>query len=106
MKMPINKKYRGVIVPAVTPLNAAFELDEPGVKNLFELFRRHNVLPFILGTTGEAASIPVRMKQQYVRVAARLKQPGELLYVGIASNCLEETAELGKFCFDEGADVV
>ncbi|HEY4208258.1 MAG TPA: dihydrodipicolinate synthase family protein [Puia sp.] len=106
MKVHTNKKYRGVIVPAVTPLKEDFELDESGVERLFALFRQHGVLPFIMGTTGEAASLPVRMKQQYIRVAARLKHPGELLYAGIASNCLEETAELGRFCFREGVDVV
>jgi 4-hydroxy-tetrahydrodipicolinate synthase len=100
------KKYRGVIIPAVTPLKSDHELDEWGVEKLFAFFRRHGVLPFILGTTGEASSLSIRVKQQYIRLAARLKQPGELLYVGISSNCLEDAVELGKFCFGEGVDVV
>jgi len=106
MKLPTNKKYRGVIVPAVTPLKADHELDEWGVEKLFAFFRRHGVLPFIMGTTGEASSLPMRIRQQYIRMAARLKQPGEMLYVGISSNCLEDSVELGKFCFEEGVDVV
>jgi 4-hydroxy-tetrahydrodipicolinate synthase len=106
MKLPTNKKYRGVIVPAVTPLKADYELDEWGVEKLFAFFRRHGVMPFIMGTTGEASSLSMRIKHQYIRMAARIKQPGELLYVGISSNCLEDAAELGKFCFGEGVDVV
>ena len=104
--MKKKKKYQGVVIPAVTPLKADLELDEWGVEKLFAFFRRHGVLPFILGTSGEAPSIPLRIKQQYIRMAARLKQPGELLYAGISSNCLEDSVELGKFCFDEGVDVV
>lgn len=106
MKMHINKKYRGIIVPAVTPLTADHELDEWGVEKLFAFFRRHGVLPFIMGTTGEASSLPIRIRQQYIRIASRLKQPGELLYAGISSNCPEDSVELGKFCFGEGVDVV
>jgi dihydrodipicolinate synthase/N-acetylneuraminate lyase len=110
MKPPIDmkkeKKYQGIVVPAVTPLQAGLTLDTTAVEKLFSLFREHEVMPFILGTTGEAASLSLRIRQDYVRLAARLKQSGELLYAGISSNCMEDSVELAKFCFGEGVDVV
>lgn len=106
MKLPIDKKYEGVVVPAITPLTAGLQLDEGGVERLFTFFRQHAVLPFILGTTGEAPSLPLQIKRQYIRLAARLKQGSELLYAGISSNCVADSVELAKYCFEEGVDVV
>ena len=63
-------------------------------------------MPFILGTTGESASLPVELKKDYLQLAAKLKQPGTLLYAGISSNCLQESIDLAKQSFDAGVDVV
>jgi dihydrodipicolinate synthase/N-acetylneuraminate lyase len=102
----MKKKYNGIIVPAVTPLTENFDLDEAGVKNMFANFRASNVLPFILGTTGEAASLPFKVKCDYIKVAGSLKLSTDMLFVGIASNCFEETILLAKQAFDNGADAV
>ena len=101
-----NKKYGGVVIPAITPLNADLSLDEGAVEKLFALFRQQGAMPFILGTTGEAPSLPLRVKQEYIRKAGRLKQQGDLLYAGIGSNCVSDAIELAKFAFGEGVDVV
>ncbi|HXD78492.1 MAG TPA: dihydrodipicolinate synthase family protein [Puia sp.] len=102
----VKKKYFGTIVPAVTPLNADLTLDTAAVERLFERFRQHSVMPFILGTTGEAPSLPTAVKQMYIRQAGRLKQGGDCLYVGIGTNCLADSIEWAHRAFDEGADVV
>jgi 4-hydroxy-tetrahydrodipicolinate synthase len=101
-----EKKYNGIVVPAVTPLTEDYKLDEDAVENILNNFRRHKSQPFILGTTGESASLPMSIKTAYVKKAAALKQPGDVLYAGVSSNCLEETIEFSKFCFDAGVDVV
>jgi 4-hydroxy-tetrahydrodipicolinate synthase len=103
--MSIKKKYQGIIVPAITPLLADHTLDEAAVEKLLTFFRRHEVLPFILGTTGEAPSLPLAVKHTYIRLAGRMKRTGELLYAGVSSNCLEDSVEMGKYCFGEGVDV-
>ena len=100
------KKYRGIIVPVITPLNADRTLDVVAVERLFLLFRRHGMQPFILGTTGEAPSLPAALKEKYIRVAGQIKQPGEVLYAGISSNCLSDAVEAARYAFGEGADVV
>lgn len=101
-----NKKYKGVVVPAVTPLTASLTLDEGAVERMLANFRKHHVAPFILGTTGEAASLPQKVKQDYLQTATRLKQPGDVLYAGISSNIMEESIAFANRCFDAGVDVV
>lgn len=102
----MKKRYNGVIIPAITPLTEKFELDKDGVKNMFANFNANHVMPFILGTTGEAASLPFKLKNDYIKLAGELKQAGDQLYVGIASNRFEESVNLAKSAFDNGADAV
>ncbi|HEV9035919.1 MAG TPA: dihydrodipicolinate synthase family protein [Puia sp.] len=98
----MNKKYRGIIVPAITPLTADRTLDTGAAERLLTSFPH----PFILGTTGEAPSLPAELKKQYIRLAGKVKKTGQQLYVGISSNCPDESVEWARFAFGEGADVV
>src|SRR5688500_8223100 len=100
------KKYSGVVIPAVTPLTEQGGLDHRSVEKMFHLFHAHHAHPFILGTTGECASLPLSLKLEYISLAAKLKSKGDTLYVGISSNSLEESGELSKHCSDAGVDVV
>lgn len=102
----IKKKYQGVVVPVVTPLTADYKLDREAVEKMFANFREYDVLPFILGTTGEASSLPASVKRNYATLAGKLKKAGETIYAGIAANCLEESVEAAKLYFDRGVDVV
>jgi 4-hydroxy-tetrahydrodipicolinate synthase len=100
------KKYKGVIVPAVSPLTSRFSLDERSVEKLFASFYDHNISPFILGTTGESASLPLEVKEDYVVVAQKNKKAGTLLYAGISSNVMKESVEFAKLCADHDVDAV
>ncbi|MBO9658760.1 MAG: dihydrodipicolinate synthase family protein [Chitinophagaceae bacterium] len=104
--MKLTKEYSGIIVPMVTPLTAGFALDEVAVEKLFELMYAHDVDPFILGTTGESASLPLAVKKSYIRKASAIKKKGSKLYVGISSTVLSESIELAKYGFERGADAV
>jgi 4-hydroxy-tetrahydrodipicolinate synthase len=104
--MRITKRYQGVIIPAVTPLTEDRMLDRDGVAKLLTHFRKEGAMPFILGTTGEASSLPAALKHEYVRLAAREKLPGEILYAGISSNCQEESVEMAQRYLEAGADVL
>lgn len=95
-----------VIVPAITPLTEDFKLDKTGVEKLFELFYSNSVLPFILGTTGEASSLSVELKEKYIKRAGKLKKANTLLYAGISSNAFAESVDLAKYAFDHGVDAV
>jgi len=104
--MKKSKKYSGVIIPAITPLTADHKLDESRVEKIFHFFYEHNTVPFILGTTGESSSLPLSVKEAYVKAAVKNKKAGTLLYAGIASNVINESMEFAKFCADNGVDAV
>lgn len=101
-----GKKYAGVIVPAVTPLTEKLRLDEKAVQKLFSLFYKYNSSPFILGTTGEAASLPLQVKKDYVLCAEKNKKMSTQLFVGVSSNVLAESIEFAAFCALHAVDVV
>ena len=101
-----TKKYTGIIVPAVTPLTASLHLDEPAVERIFSSFYLHEISPFILGTTGEAASLPLAVKKEYVLAAEQNKKMGSVLYAGISSNVVAESVEFAQFCSLHRVDVV
>ena len=104
--MTTLKKYHGVVIPSITPLTADHRLDTEAVSRIFEFFHTNHVHPFILGTTGEASSLPISVKKEFLRLAGELKQGTDVLYAGISSNVLDESIELGKYAFDQGVDVV
>ena len=104
--MKKNKKYYGVIIPAVTPLTEDHKLDKPAVKKIFDSFYKYSVSPFILGTTGESASLPAELKAEYIIEAGRNKKQGTVLYAGISSNVLRESIEFSKLSADNGVDAV
>ena len=101
-----NKRFSGVIVPAVTPLTRSLQIDDVAVGKLFDQFYKHSISPFILGTTGESASLPADVKEQYVKSAAKHKKAGTVLYAGISSNVVTESIEFAEFCADHAVDAV
>src|SRR4051812_32470615 len=101
-----KNKYKGIVIPAVTPLTKDFKLDHGALEKMFHHFRAHNAMPFINGTTGESASLSINLKKDYIRAASKLKAKEDILYAGISANCLEESVELANIAFDAGVDVV
>ena len=104
--MKTEKKYQGTIVPVIAPLTAEYKLDQEAVEKIFTHLYRNEAAPFILGTTGESASLPNSFKEDYLRAAAKYRSKDTLLYAGISSNILEDSIEFAKRCFDAGIDAV
>lgn len=103
--MKLKKKYNGLVVPTITPLTENYKLDHEAVEKIFDNIFNYGGVPFILGTTGEASSLPHDVKVDFIKLASKLKQPNKLLYAGISSNCLADSVTLAKQCADEGVDV-
>lgn len=104
--MSIKKKYTGVIVPLATPLTEKFTLDHAAVERIFDHISQQGCQPFILGTTGEASSLPGSVKLELIEKAGTLKKPGQQLYAGITCRYFHETVNLALHCFNAGVDVV
>lgn len=104
--MNTEKKYTGIIVPAVTPLTAMYQLDKAAVQKIFSNFYQYDISPFILGTTGESASLSGEIKNDYLAAAAKNKKDGSVLYAGISSNVFSESVDFAKRCADNAVDAV
>jgi dihydrodipicolinate synthase/N-acetylneuraminate lyase len=104
--MDTSKKYKGIIVPAITPLTDEYNIDAVAVEKIFANFYEHNISPFILGTTGESASLSISVKKDYLKVVEKNKKAGTVLYAGVSSNVFEESLEFAKLCADNAVDAV
>jgi 4-hydroxy-tetrahydrodipicolinate synthase len=101
------KKFRGVVPPLVTPVTPGGSLDEPAVGRIIDHLVAGGVDGvFILGTTGESASVPMEMRRRFARVAAGHLRGRALLYVGIGDNCFANSVAAAADAFGHGADAV
>jgi dihydrodipicolinate synthase/N-acetylneuraminate lyase len=101
-----GKRFSGIIVPAVTPLTLSYKIDEGAVERIFTNFYTYHVSPFILGTTGESASLSLQQKKDYIKAASENKKDGTVLYAGISSNVINESIELTEYAASHGVGAV
>ena len=104
MKENIRKKE--TIVPVVAPLKQDFSLDEDAVRRIFSYLYSHAATPFILGTTGESASLSNAFKEEYLRAAVANRAEGQKLYVGISSNIMEDSVAFANLAAELGVTEV
>lgn len=100
--MKIEKRVAGVIVPMISPFDDNGKIDKKAVVKIIDSFISAGVYPFILGTTGEAPSISLNEKREFVKVAVQTLGSNSKVYSGISSNCFEESVEMAKEYFDIG----
>lgn len=103
MKHPLA----GIIPPIITPLKERDALDLRGMENLVEHLIAGGVHGiFVLGTTGEFASLSERLKRETVeRICAQVKGRVPVL-VGVTHTSFEETLGLARFAAEKGADAL
>lgn len=105
--MKNKKRFEGIMVPMVTPLNDQQQIDFEAVEQLIEHMLKGGVHGiFILGTTGEATSL------SYAHRKALIQHTGPLLanripfWVGISDTATTELLDLADFAAANGADAV
>lgn len=104
--MKPEKKYSGVVVPMMTPFTAQHTIDEQAAQQLVNHIISGQAHPFILGTTGEAASIPRNERTKLVTATVKANNGKALVYAGISGNSLQDAVEEGKAYHALGADVL
>ncbi|HTS16207.1 MAG TPA: dihydrodipicolinate synthase family protein [Verrucomicrobiae bacterium] len=104
--MKSELKYRGVVVPMVTPVTATGDLDEPAVDRLVDFLLAGGVDGiFVVGTTGEGASIPRPVRRRLVdRTVARVRRR-TVVYAGIGDGQPDEIAA-GNDYLGAGVDAI
>jgi dihydrodipicolinate synthase/N-acetylneuraminate lyase len=101
-----QKKYHGVVVPMVTPFTDSGEIDIPAAKRVTEHIVAGGAAAFVLGTTGEAASVPEEGRSEFVKATVKQTAGRTLTYAGIASNCFKTSVDAAERYFDLGVDAV
>ncbi len=100
-------RYPGVVVPMVTPVTPAGEIDEPAAARIVErLVTGGCAGVFPLGTTGECVSVPADDKRRLVDAVVKANRGRATVYAGVSSNCFRESVDLAKAFKAAGADFV
>jgi 4-hydroxy-tetrahydrodipicolinate synthase len=127
-----NSKYRGVVVPMVTPVTQDGRLDVEAVKRIIEFFAEAGVSPLLMGTTGEGNSVSQADGQLFVETAVKARNNCQLslqrhtlkerivncqcsmfnvqysmvIYAGLTGNCFTEQVRQAEVYTALGADVI
>ena len=110
-----NSKYRGVVVPMVTPVTQDGRLDVGAVERIINYFAHSGVSPLLMGTTGEGNSVSQADGQLFVETAVQARnawaaenvQPNiQRIYAGLTGNCFAEQVRQAEVYTALGADVI
>ena len=105
--LSVTKPYHGVVVPMVTPVTPQGDLDEPAVRRVIDhLIEGGSSGIFVLGTTGEAPSVPRTMRSRLVAITVEHVGGRAVTYAGIGNNCLADSVHAAEEYFQLGIDVV
>ena len=102
----MNKKYRGVVVPMVTPVTKEGSLDTEAVVRIIEFFAQAGVSPLLMGTTGEGNSVSPKDGLLFVETAVKAAQRRITIYAGLTGNCFSEQLAQAEAYTKAGADVI
>ena len=102
----MQKRFSGVVVPMITPLNSDLTVDVVAVERIMKLFAKNGIHPLVLGTTGESSSISEVESCRFVEAAVKAKGENQCVYAGLVGNQVENLVERGNKYIALGADCV
>ncbi len=100
------KKFKGVVVPMVTPLCPDFTIDTQAVARIMQRFAANGISPLVLGTTGESASVGPLESLRFMQAAVDAKAPGQQVYAGLVGNDVQALVALANEYASMGVDAV
>jgi 4-hydroxy-tetrahydrodipicolinate synthase len=103
----MKKPLRGIIPPLVTPLSDNDTLDLEGLERLIEHTIKgavHGI--FILGTTGEFASLSHKLRSELIEKTCRIVNGRVPVLAGISDSAFSESLNLARIAGNSGADAV
>jgi 4-hydroxy-tetrahydrodipicolinate synthase len=99
-------KHSGVIVPLVTPFTPQGEIDQTATARIVNHCAEAAVHVFVLGTTGEAASISTAKRASLIKTSVSAAAGRIKVYAGIGDNCPENSIAAANEYLRLGADAV
>ena len=107
MQKTLESPLKGIIPPLVTPLLDNDTLDKDGLERLIEHTISGGVNGlFILGTTGEFASLSYRLRIELIQRTCSLVNGRVPVLVGITDSAFQESLNLASLAAESGADAV
>ena len=98
------KKIRGIIPPMVTPLLSGDVLDKEGAARIVEHMIGGGVHAiFLLGTTGEAQSISMALRYEFVELVCKLVAGRVPVLVAVSDTSIDESVKFAAFAKEQGA---
>ncbi len=104
--MTSSAKHHGIVVPMSTPFTTSGDLDEAAAERMVARLADHGLGVFVLGTTGEAPSIPAAQRERLVEIAVKTAAGRVVVYGGIGSDCVSSAIEMGRRYIQLGVDAV
>jgi len=105
--MSNKETFAGVIVPMATPFTADGKIDKSAARRIIDHLCDAGVAGvFVLGTTGESASIPTDQKNELAAIAVDCTRRRAKVYAGISDTCFSHTVQAADAYFDHGVDAV
>lgn len=100
-----NKQIQGIIVPMVTPLTTAGQIDRDSTRRLIDFLINGGVHGlFLLGSAGEGPLIPQSMQREFVEIAMEHTAAKVPIVVGISdvstAKCLSNLKNLNGLPID------
>ncbi len=100
-------RIKGVVPPVPTPFTPTGKIDEAAIHRIMD----HLVVggcdaAFVLGSTGELASLAPKLRATVIRTAVAAVGGRIPLLVGVAATCPAETLSLARLASDLGADAL
>lgn len=104
--MNIQKSFHGVVVPVTTPFTAEGEIDVVAAERIISRIGQSGLGVFVLGTTGETASIPRQQRSRLVEAAVKSAAGSFPVYAGIGDNCMSNSVKEADKYLRLGVDAV
>jgi len=105
MNSPLEK-FRGIVVPMSTPFTTTGLVDETAAVRMVTRLAEHKLGVFVLGTTGEAPSVPIAQRERLVEIAVRTAAGRVPVFGGIGSDCVADSISMARAYLRLGADAV
>jgi 4-hydroxy-tetrahydrodipicolinate synthase len=105
MKLSLES-FSGVIVPMITPFTSDGRVDLKSAASIIDYLFANNTIPFVLGTTGEAASIPLKEREGLVKTLVENKRVGIPVICGVTGANVNEIIIQANSFMEIGADAV
>jgi len=103
----MNKPLKGIIPPLVTPLLDNETIDIKGLERLLEHIIKGGVNGiFILGTTGEFASLSYKLRRELINYTCKIVNRRLPVMVGISDSSFTESLNLARVAAECGAEAV